>query len=163
MKNIKYEFFVLILIISANKKSGLNLRSYYVFWLAKYEFKFRKAPSPANFSMKIDILPLLCIMVTMYLYLPNMILISIKIHNPQVLKKSSLKAPKTTKNRFHVIKSIRPEICTLKSTYFSVLRFAGYNHAAAESLDPTNSAKLVYESSTKPKNSLKTRKSFNFV
>ena len=58
----------------------------------------------------------------------------ITIHNPPVLKKSFVKALKTAKNGFHVIKMVYPEICTFKTPHFRVLRFAGFNHGAAEPL-----------------------------
>ena len=49
-------------------------------------------------------------LIPIHLFLSNMILTSMKIHNPHVLKKSSVKALKTAKNGFHVIKAICPEI-----------------------------------------------------
>ena len=48
--------------------------------------------------------------IPIYLYLPNMILTSMKIHNPQVLKKSLVKALKTAKNGFYVMRAICSEI-----------------------------------------------------
>ena len=56
-----------------------------------------------------------------------MILTSMKIHNPQVLKKPSVKALKTAKNRFHVMNAICPEIYTFKTPHFRVLQFAVFD------------------------------------
>ena len=52
----------------------------------------------------------------MYLYLPNMILVLMRLRNPQVLSKSSVNSLKTVKIEFHVMKAICPEICTLICT-----------------------------------------------
>ena len=71
-------------------------------------------------------------LIPIYSYRPNIILTSMKIHNPQASKKSSVKALKTAKNLFPVMKAICSEICTFKTSHFRILRFAGYNHGAAE-------------------------------
>ena len=47
-------------------------------------------------------------LIAVYLYLPNMILTSMKIHNLQVFKKSSIKALKTAKNRFSLHMHAKP-------------------------------------------------------
>ena len=48
-----------------------------------------------------------------YSYVSKMILTLMKVHNSQVSKKSFVKARKTAKNGFHVMKAICPEIATL--------------------------------------------------
>ena len=49
-------------------------------------------------------------LIPIYLWLSNLILTSMNINNPQVLKKSFVKALIIAKNRFHVMKAICPEI-----------------------------------------------------
>ena len=107
----------------------------HVFWLAKQKSVVRKASFPSSFKKiakkpsipwkswrtsvsfrKIGVLLLLCMLVTTStnLYLPRMISVFMKLYNPQVLSKSSVKALKTTKNEFRVMPVICPEICRLK-------------------------------------------------
>ena len=67
-----------------------------------------------------------------YLYLLNMILTSIKIHNTQVLKKSCVKSLKTGKIWISCNESNMFWDCTLKPPHFPVLRFAESNFGATE-------------------------------
>ena len=97
------------------------------------------------------------------LYLPNMTSISMKIHNPQVFTKSSVRALKTAKNGFHVMKAICPEICTFIhhiSVYFESLGTftvmkSLYNLPVLR--NSRNLNKSSYKSSKNPKNSEKIR------
>ena len=87
--------------------------------------KTPKIVKNSSFIFKIDILLLLCILVTcIYLYLLNMILTSMKIHNPQILKKSSVRVLKAAKNVFHVTNAICSGICTfnVKKLFFKKVK-----------------------------------------
>ena len=135
--------------------SGITLPYPYVFWLIEHESEFRKRPSPSSFKQIDKKTPKLqnhqelqfhfenryiiffmhhSHLIPIYLYLSIMILISMKIHNPQILNKSSEKALKTVKNIFHIINAICPETKTLKLSHFSVIQFAGFHHGATEAL-----------------------------
>ena len=58
--------------------------------------------------------------IPMYSYLLNMILVLMKLYNPKVSRKSSVKALQTSKNEFHVMKVIYLEICTRKKKVVDV-------------------------------------------
>ena len=113
--------------------SGFTLPDPDVFWLAEHESEFRKPLSFSSFRQKIAKKKVqnpenpqelrlyfenryistsmhLIHLIPIYLYLSDMILTSMKIHNPQLLNKSSVKALITAKSGFHVMRPSNPEI-----------------------------------------------------